>query len=92
MAERERLIKLIDQSPAMFCTGCNECPEARAKSVEMLADYLIASDVVEVVRCKDCLYVHFNSSSERYTCQREYPRRWVEEDDFCNNGRREGNV
>lgn len=48
MTERERLIKIIDQSPAMFCTGCNECPEARAKSIEMLADYLIASDAVAV--------------------------------------------
>lgn len=46
------------------------------------------ADVVEVVRCKDCLYSYFNTSSLRYTCQREYPRRSVEEDDFCNHGRR----
>lgn len=45
------------------------------------------ADVVEVVRCKDCLYAHFNSSSERYSCQREYPRRSVQEDDFCNYGK-----
>ena len=56
-------------------------------SVYNLITFGCTADVVEVVRCKDCFYSHFNSSSERYTCQRVYPRRWVEEDDFCNYGR-----
>ena len=49
--------------------------------------YQPTADVVEVTRCKDCLYSYFNTSSLRYTCQREYPRRSVEEEDFCNHGR-----
>jgi hypothetical protein len=49
MTERERLVKLIDQSPAHFCDICRESPEERAESIEMLADYLIASDVAEVL-------------------------------------------
>lgn len=48
MTERERLKKLLAQSPAHFCDGCKEVPEERTESIEMLADYLIASDVVEV--------------------------------------------
>lgn len=48
MTDRERLKKIIDQSPAHFCDGCKESTEERAESIEMLADYLIASDVVEV--------------------------------------------
>lgn len=47
-----------------------------------------ATVLVDVVRCKDCFYAHFNTSSERYSCQREYPRRSVEEDDYCRYGKR----
>lgn len=48
MTERERLTKILDNSPAHFCDGCKEAPSERAESIEKLADYLIASDVVEV--------------------------------------------
>ena len=44
MTERERLVRLIDQSPAHFCNGCNESPEERAESIEKLADHLLAED------------------------------------------------
>lgn len=58
MTERERLIKLIDQSPARFCDICRESPEERAESIEKLADYLLTS----IVRCKYCKY------AETVTC------------------------
>lgn len=44
----------------------------------------------KVTRCKDCVYSYFNTSSERYSCDREYPRRSVEEDDFCNYAKMKG--
>lgn len=51
----------------------------------------VLADIVEVVRCKDCLYSHFNTSSLRYSCQREYPRQHREEDDYCSYGKRREN-
>ena len=47
-------------------------------------------DYRKVTRCKDCVYSYFNTSSERYTCDRKYPRRSVEEDDFCNYAKMKG--
>lgn len=44
----------------------------------------------KVIKCKDCVYSYFNPSSERYTCDRQYPRRHVEEDDFCNYAKMKG--
>jgi hypothetical protein len=48
------------------------------------------ADVTEVVRCKDCLYSYFNTANETFSCQRTYPRRWVQEDDYCNYAKKEG--
>jgi hypothetical protein len=56
------------------------------KALKMLP----VADVVEVVRCKDCLYSYFNTSNETFSCQRTYPRRWVQEDDYCNYAKKEG--
>lgn len=47
------------------------------------------ADVVEVVRCRDCKYVHFNTSSETYHCRRRgYYSEKVNEDDYCSYGKR----
>lgn len=55
-------------------------------------DALYNAGYRKVTRCKDCVYSYFNTSSERYTCDREYPRRHVEEDDFCNYAKKKGSV
>lgn len=52
MTERERLIAILDRSPAHFCDICHESPEVRAESIEKLADHLLAA----IVRCKFCKY------------------------------------
>lgn len=44
------------------------------------------ADVVEVVRCKDCEFSRFDTSTEKYTCHRQYPRRHIEASDFCSYG------
>ena len=98
MTERERLVKLLDQSPAHFCDGCKEAPEERAEAIEKLADYLLAADAVEVVRCKDCKKCESYYPSKKegeepyplvYECKRN--RECVLPTHFCAYGeRREG--
>lgn len=60
---------------------------ASGLKVLVMIDKEPTADVVEVVRCRDCVYSHFDSSSLRYSCHREWNRRHVEEDDFCNYGK-----
>lgn len=57
-------------------------------AIEIMAEvrYMPVADVVEVVRCKDCLY-----ATERYghlTCINgiSYCNHWNSPDDFCNHG------
>lgn len=93
MTERERLVKIIANSPAHFCDGCKESPEERAESVEKLADYLIASDVVEVVRCRDCKHArevrHRGEVMEGiYRCSYLKPNTDMFDIDYCRYGKR----
>lgn len=48
------------------------------------------ADMVEVVRCKDCIYSKFNSSNETYKCDRRgYYTEGVDPDnDYCSKGER----
>lgn len=47
-------------------------------------------DVVEVVRCKDCVFCKLNTSALRYKCDRRgYFTEEVEPTDFCSKGRKE---
>ena len=87
MTERERLVMLIDNGPAHFCNGCNESPEERAESVEKLADCLIASDVVEVVRCKDCRLRETSDCPMAY-CYEGTMYDEAEDNDYCGYGER----
>lgn len=44
-------------------------------------------DVVEVVRCKDCVFCKYNTSSLRYKCDRRgYFTEEVDPTDFCSKG------
>ena len=44
-------------------------------------------DVIEVVRCKDCVFCKYNTSSLRYKCDRRgYFTEEVEPTDFCSKG------
>lgn len=54
-----------------------------------VAEQLYDDNYRKVTTCKDCVYSYFNPSSERYSCQRQYPRRSVEETDFCNYAKKE---
>jgi hypothetical protein len=47
-------------------------------------------DVVEVIRCKDCVFCKYNTSSLKYKCDRRgYFTEEVEPTDFCSRGRKE---
>ena len=50
------------------------------------------ADVVEVVRCKDCVFCKYNTSSLMYKCDRRgYFTEKVEPSDFCSKGERKDN-
>lgn len=49
-------------------------------------------DAEEVVRCKDCVFCHYNSSNETYKCSTMNGMyRTVEPNEFCAYGERKDN-
>ena len=94
---REKLIKALDKTGicnAEYCCDCEFNKDVEGcvrRQKEIIADSLIANDVVPVVRCKDCK--HFE-----YGCQCYHPLGATlgnhgfllvdGEDDFCSNGER----
>ena len=54
--------------------------------------FMRADNTVEVVRCKDCRHCKYNSSADKYKCDRRgYYSETVEATDYCSWGeRREG--
>ena len=49
-------------------------------------------DAVRVVRCKDCVFCHYNSSNETYKCSTMNGMyRTVEPNEFCSYGERKDN-
>lgn len=66
------------------------CAMVTIQAMDALFDMLNSSDVVEVVRCRDCKYATYDKSIDRYDC-----RNWgldgdeyTEADDFCSFGER----
>ena len=60
-------------------------------AIEQLASYGVClgekKELAEVVRCKDCKYVHINSSSGLYHCKRRgHYTEEVKPTDFCSYG------
>lgn len=54
-------------------------------------DRIPAADVVEVVRCKGCIYGDYDSKSNgAMVCLRTNDGFWREETDFCSRGIRKG--
>lgn len=82
MTDRDRLIELIEQAEGL---KNNDFP-----SVEEIADYLLANDVVNVVRCKDCKYYKTYEMSVRWNGKTKYCCRTVllkvNPTDFCSYG------
>lgn len=54
---------------------------------ETLAD-IPSADVVEVVRCKDCMYKHANKNNRQLTCNRRMLGA-VRPNDYCSLGAKE---
>lgn len=82
MTDKDRLIELIKQ-----------CYEKFRKSDETyiepyLADYLLANDVVKVVRCKDCTYLRESDMTNKMFCTYHGDYHEVETfpNDYCSNG------
>lgn len=75
--DRENLIKTLIEEPI-------------ASTFEQAADFLIANDVVQVVRCKECK--HFGGYGKCYyhAADKNGTPIFVCEDDFCSFGERRG--
>ena len=56
-------------------------------ATEGVIAYLPASDVVEVVRCKDCKHTYFLYSCGKYMCKKGCGAT-KSENDFCSHGER----
>ena len=76
------------------CIHCDACSDAGDSGYSSLKEdaskckhFKNKADFVEVVRCKDCQYVHINSSSEKYHCKRRgYYSEEVKPTGFCSYG------
>ena len=65
-------------------------PTVTLDEVVGLLTEVAASDVVEVVRCKDCTYGHFVSHCSKYMCEKDCGTLKYS-NDFCNYGKRNRN-
>ena len=66
--------------PTPYCPNCG----ARMSNKEIFK----VSDIVEVVRCKDCERVRFDYHDKQYPCFCDKWLQGVEYDDFCSFGER----
>ena len=88
---REKLIELLDDfsTPIMLLdTKIMDWNIPTQQLREAIADHLIANDVVEVVRCKDCKHLMFSDCYGE--CKRGYMG-IVKPRDFCSYGERKDN-
>lgn len=82
-ADIDKLYNSVKDNVGAYCSEAEEVKE------ECLYEIACAQveDVVEVVRCKDCVFCKYNTSSERYKCDRRgYFTEDVEPTDFCSKG------
>ena len=81
---REKLIELLYEAEGLVN---NELP-----TIEMVADHLIANDVVLVVRCKDCKHRdEYGTCTPPIISGYGYDHLSPEDNDFCSYGERKDN-
>ena len=76
MVTEKRLIEVLE---VLFCS---------AAALD-IANYLIANDVVPVVRCKDCKHLHIKYFATSQFCT--LSGSVVGDDEFCSSGERKDN-
>ena len=92
MGMREKLMQLIEEADdTCDNTRCSDCEyNGQDCWTRLIAETLIANDVVPVVRCKDCK--HYEKDGSIYRCVD-----WkglfgnCKPDDFCSYGERKDN-
>ena len=80
--------KLQDYLPDAIkaCDNSENCPHR--VTLEEAKKKLLSSDVVEVVRCKDCIFCRYVSSADIYKCDRRgYYAEEVKTTDYCSFGK-----
>ena len=82
--EREALMKIAESIQR------NIDPNFPTEAVTVLANFLPTADVVEVVRCKDCVWFAPNNGGLWYGCafDTRHPDDVPKPDDFCSSGER----
>ena len=96
MGMREKLIELLyEAEDKCNYADCGQCEYIGldACGFRMIANHLIANDVVPVVRCKDCKhYIPLdNECEEPHNHYTEEGFREVHDNDFCSYGERKDN-
>lgn len=67
----------------------DDIPVDLLPDVDAIVDAILANDVVEVVRCKDCAYCRYVDAADIYRCDRRgYYSEEVKADDYCSHGER----
>lgn len=95
--EQEKLLMNIFAECWEHCNNRNSCTECEYangnKNIKMLicisyqyAKRLIAADVQEVVRCKDCRLRGTEECSMYYRCNCGEQHTWETDNDFCSYG------
>ena len=86
MIDKERLVELIQNYDCMseayvICDECGGCTETCIinEKISPLADYLIANNVMPVIRCKDCKYFKYDD----YCDQDKMEHSRCRKEDFC---------
>ena len=78
-------------SMSMFGINSKDCRiyNEGVKATEDMIQALPTADVVEVVKCSNCKYAHFNKDAFAYSCKRrDYYSEFVKPTDYCSYGER----
>ena len=93
--DREALMKDINETVIFTVRGDAKRPNAEMRGANKVKDRIMsapAADVVEVVRCKDCVYSDSRecpiTGEPLRVCNYGALRRWVADDQYCKDGRK----
>jgi predicted Zn-ribbon and HTH transcriptional regulator len=88
---KERLIEILKNTPPTRLKAVGRMVGKTYTTLSGVADHLIANDVVEVCRCKDCVYSREDAEiADLYGCS--LSRNMQKPNDYCSYGRRKEQV
>lgn len=90
--EREALIKYAEKQEVIIKDGLNIADAMRIQGnvFRRCVETCPAADVVEVVRCKDCIFRGREDCAMYYECECGEQHTWETDNDFCSYGAKNG--